>query len=70
VDLPGSGSNAVRSCCVIVECSQVHRELHEACWSIVKSFGRVWEPSEPHGRSLKVGARPGRKLHFPDVELV
>jgi hypothetical protein len=36
VDLPGSGRNAVRCSCVIVESSQVHRELPAARQSIVK----------------------------------
>jgi hypothetical protein len=68
VDLPESGGNAVRCYCAIVESSQVHRKLHGACWSIVKCYGRVREPPEPQGESQKVSARPGRKLHFPDVD--
>jgi hypothetical protein len=67
VDLPGGGRNAVRCSCAIVESSQVHWELPGARRSIVQWYGRVWEPPEPQGGSRKVGARPRRKLHFPDA---
>jgi hypothetical protein len=67
VDLPESGRNAVRCSCAIVESSQVHQKLPGARRSIVKYYGRVWEPPKPQGGSRKVGARPRRKLHFPDV---
>jgi hypothetical protein len=66
VNLPGSGRRAARSSFAIVDSSQVHWNLPEACWSIVTWYRRVWEPPEPQEGSWKLGTRPGRKLCFPD----
>jgi hypothetical protein len=66
-DLTGSGRNAVRCSCTIVESSKVHQELLGVHHSIVKYYRQGWEPPEPNGGSWKMGARPGRKLHFSDT---